>query len=58
MAKKITGKKIPVVIGPRRHGDPPRLVGDAARIRNELNWLPEYDDLETILETAWKWHVK
>ena len=55
-AKKITGKKIPVVTGPRRHGDPPRLVGDAARIRKDLNWSPEYADLETIIETAWKWH--
>lgn len=58
MAKKITGKKIPVVIGQRRPGDPPRLVGDAARIRNELNWSPEYADLETIIETAWKWHQR
>ncbi len=55
-AKKITGKKIPVVIGKRRYGDPPRLVGDAARIKKELNWSPEYADLETIIETAWKWH--
>ena len=57
-AKLITAKDIPVVIGPRRPGDPPRLVGDAARIRKELNWQPEYADLETIIETAWKWHQR
>ncbi len=44
-AQKVTGKDIPVVIGKRRPGDPPRLVGDAARIRKELNWSPEYPDL-------------
>ena len=57
-AQKVTGKDIPVVIGKRRPGDPPRLVGDAARIRNELNWTPEYADLDTIIETAWKWHQR
>ena len=57
-AQKVTGKDIPVVIGKRRPGDPPRLVGDAARIRKELNWSPEYPDLDTIIETAWKWHMK
>jgi len=55
-AKKITGKDIPVIIGKRRPGDPPSLVGDAARIRKELNWSPEYAELETIIETAWQWH--
>jgi len=57
-AQKVTGKDIPVVIGKRRPGDPPRLVGDAARIRKELNWSPQFADLETIIETAWKWHQR
>jgi UDP-arabinose 4-epimerase len=57
-AKNVTGKEIPVIIGKRRPGDPPRLVGDAARIRKELNWSPQYDDLKTILKTAWNWHVR
>jgi UDP-arabinose 4-epimerase len=57
-AKKVTGKEIPVVIGKRRPGDPPRLVGDAERIRKELNWQPQYAELETIIETAWRWHQR
>ena len=57
-AEKITGKKISVIIGKRRPGDPPRLVGDATRIRKELGWSPEYADLETIIQTAWKWHTR
>ena len=54
--KEITGKNIPVIIGKRRPGDPPRLVGDASRIRENLEWSPQYSDLNTIIETAWKWH--
>ena len=57
-AQKVTGRDIPVVIGKRRPGDPPRLVGDATRIRKELNWSPEYADLETIIDTAWRWHKR
>lgn len=55
-ACEITGRDIPVTLGPRRPGDPPRLVGEATRIQQELNWRPHYADLDTILETAWEWH--
>lgn len=56
-AKRVTGKPIPVEIGPRRPGDPPRLVGDASRIRSALGWQPEYAGLDSILATAWRWHA-
>jgi len=56
-AKSVTGKRIPVEIGPRRPGDPARLVGDASRIRRALGWQPEYADLASILATAWRWHT-
>ena len=54
----VTGRKITAVIGPRRAGDPPRLVGDSRKITKELGWKPQYNDLETIIETAWKWTSK
>jgi UDP-glucose 4-epimerase len=54
-AEKVTGKKIPVEVASRRPGDPARLVADATKIRRELHWQPKYSELETILETAWKW---
>ena len=41
--------------GPRRPGDPPVLVADATRIREVLGRRPRYDDLETIVRTAWNW---
>ncbi|MDX1607001.1 MAG: UDP-glucose 4-epimerase GalE [Candidatus Competibacterales bacterium] len=55
-ARRVTGCEIPVETGPRRPGDPPRLVGDAQRIRRELGWRPRFADLDVILETAWRWH--
>ncbi|MCF6290563.1 MAG: UDP-glucose 4-epimerase GalE [Desulfobacterales bacterium] len=55
-ARRVTGRDIPVAIGPRRPGDPPRLVGDAARARKELGWQPNRAGLEQITGDAWKWH--
>lgn len=52
----ITTKEIPVTIGPRRAGDPPRLVGDATLIKNTLGWAPKYSDLNDIIGSAWLWH--
>lgn len=55
-AALVTGQEIPVTRGSRRPGDPPRLVGDAARIRGDLGWTTHYSDLQAIVETAWNWH--
>jgi UDP-glucose 4-epimerase len=57
-ARRITGKPIPAVEGPRRAGDPAALVASSERIRDTLGWRPRYEDLETILATAWRWHRK
>jgi UDP-glucose-4-epimerase GalE len=54
--EEVTGRSVPVREGPRRPGDPPALVADATRIRTELGWAPKYDDLKSIVETAWNWH--
>jgi UDP-glucose 4-epimerase len=56
--RKTTKKKVPTVESPRRPGDPPRLVASSVKIRDELGWTPTYPDLETIVETAWRWHRK
>jgi UDP-glucose 4-epimerase len=55
-ARKITGHPIPVEIGPRRSGDPAILVADSKKIRRELNWEPQFPELATIIESAWRWH--
>lgn len=53
--ERVTGKSVPVVHGPRRPGDPARLVSDATRARRELGWTPAITDLDMIVRTAWDW---
>jgi UDP-glucose 4-epimerase len=49
---------VPYRLGPRRPGDPARLVASSERIRRELSWTPRLDRLDAIVETAWRWHQK
>lgn len=55
-ACRVTGSDIPVVQGPRRPGDAPRLVADASLIKAELGWKPAVPELERIISSAWEWH--
>lgn len=57
-AEAVSGRKVRVVEGPRRAGDPARLVADARSARSELGWEPIYADLETIVAHAWAWERK
>lgn len=54
-AKRVTKVDFPVRFEGRREGDPPALVADAGRIKRELGFEPKHDDLEYIIETAWRW---
>ncbi len=54
-ARDVTGKHIPMRIAPRRAGDPAVLVASSEKIRRELGWTPQYQDLRVILESAWRW---
>jgi len=54
--REVTGHAIPAEVGSRRPGDPAELVADSRRANRELNWQPEYTDLRSIVETAWRWH--
>lgn len=55
-ARKVTGKEIQSKIGSRRQGDPSRLIGSGDKARNILGWRPQHTELESIIETAWRWH--
>ena len=55
-AKKVTGKDIKVEIGERRAGDPAKLIASAEKARKILGWKPKFDDVESIIKTAWAWH--
>jgi UDP-glucose 4-epimerase len=54
--RQISGHPIPAEVGARRPGDPAILVASSERIRDELGWEPQYPDLHTIVEHAWRWH--
>jgi UDP-glucose 4-epimerase len=58
VARKITGRKIEIAERSRRAGDPPRLVATSEKIKRELGWQPQFQSLEAIVESAWKWHQK
>ena len=55
MVARVSGRGLTIRTGPRRAGDPPRLVAIADRIRNTLGWKPHHDDLEDIVRTALAW---
>ncbi len=52
---RVSGQKLPIVESTRRAGDPPALSADSTRIREQLGWIPSYDDLDRIVESALKW---
>lgn len=58
ITQKVTGREVPFEIGPRRAGDPPRLVANAERARERLGWQPQHSDLSDILGSAWAWYQK
>lgn len=55
-AREVTGHKIPQKIAARRAGDPAVLVASSQKIIEELDWKPQYNDLNTIIASAWDWH--
>ena len=68
MAREVTGHPIPAVISPRRAGDPAQLIASSQKAIDVLGcassqkaidvlgWQPRYNDLNTIIATAWAWH--
>jgi UDP-glucose-4-epimerase GalE len=55
--RSMSGAPVPVEYGPRRPGDPAALVADPRLANGALQWRPEYNELQPIIETAWRWHA-
>lgn len=55
-AEAVTGITIPKQVVARRPGDPAVLVAGSEKIRRDLGWQPQYSDIKSIIETAWRWH--
>jgi len=53
MAESVVGKPIPHKIGPRRPGDPAKLLASSAKARELLNWKPVFSDSKTLIESMW-----
>ncbi|MFI4938704.1 MAG: UDP-glucose 4-epimerase GalE [Candidatus Berkiellales bacterium] len=50
--KNICQSEINTYIAPRREGDVSRVVADSTQIQQDLNWQPQYHDLNFIIKTA------
>ncbi len=50
--ERVTGRKLPYAMLPRREGDPPALVANVAKAACALNFTARYSDLDTIVATA------
>ena len=55
-AREVTGHPVPAAVEPRRAGDPAQLIASSGKAKSVLAWKPQYDDLRTIIQTAWDWH--
>jgi len=51
----VTNSKIKFKFDERRHGDPPCLYSNPRKARLEIDWYTKYNDINEIIETAWKW---
>jgi UDP-glucose-4-epimerase GalE len=55
--ERVTGLPVPYQLAPRRDGDPAALFASSDRVKNELGWRPRFEDLDVIVETAWRWRA-
>jgi UDP-arabinose 4-epimerase len=57
-AKRVTGRDIPVIKGPRRPGDPAILLADPTRAKTDLGFNPRFTAIEDVLLSAWRWSMR
>jgi UDP-glucose 4-epimerase len=56
--ERVTGRKVPHEIGPRREGDPPVLVANSDKLKRTLGWKPKFTEIKDIVATAWQFENK
>jgi len=57
-AERVTSRKIPRKLGPRRPGDPAVLVASKEKLKRMLGWEASHSSLEEIIQSAWAWKQK
>jgi UDP-glucose 4-epimerase len=58
MVEQLNGAKLNIKEESRRAGDPPSLIANSEKIKSQLGWLPKYDDLKAIVNSALNWEIK
>lgn len=58
MVREVSGVDFAVREAERRPGDPAMLVARADKIRQIMDWAPQYNSLKTIVSDAWRWECK
>lgn len=53
--ERVTGRALERDVGPRRDGDPARLVASSSLAERELGWRPRHPQLADMVDAAWKW---
>ena len=53
--ERVTGRRVPWTLAPRRPGDPAVLCAATAKARTELGWTARLPDLDAMARTAWEW---
>jgi UDP-glucose-4-epimerase GalE len=56
--ERVSGRKVPWTLAPRREGDPAVLYAAAHKAQSELRWRPRFADIDAIVRTAWNWHQR
>jgi len=56
--QRLNGAALNITEEPRRAGDPPELVAATEKIHQVLGWMPQYDDLDIIVQTSLDWERK
>ncbi|WP_345240409.1 UDP-glucose 4-epimerase GalE [Pontibacillus salipaludis] len=55
-AREVTKHEIPAKMGPRRAGDPSKLIASSHKAKSVLGWVPKRTSIHQIIEDAWRWH--
>lgn len=57
-AEKVAGRSLDIRYAPRRAGDLAAIAADSSRLRQLLDWQPQFDDLAVIVEDALRWEKR
>lgn len=57
LCEEITGRKVKLIVKPRRAGDVPVLMASKEKAKEKLHWEPRYSDIKFIIKSAWHWHL-